>query len=348
MRGMNAYEVTGPAAPPTHVWHRCHGCGAQPIIGCRYECRTCAAGPDNDLCGPCYRRFQEGEIPHPSPTSVAACGAPRAHEFAAIDTAPAGAFDTWLGIPDREADPPDVPDLFVLRPEFTSGTDGYLGSYAFAATDPESGEPQLLTALHVLDELAKSKRVDTSARNAQYTGGELPRLVDGVRLYDVFAPNWMAAEVGVVPRMLTLPGARTGDDEPYSQRDIAVFAGHLPRACCPARLAPAAPRVGDPVWLVTAIRGRPERTVAAVVVESTADTLIYRFAPGTPERVLRFTSGSPLLDSLGQVVGINIGGGALGGRRLGHANHAGSIRQHLASHVRQTSHAHAHSPHPGR
>ena len=164
----------------------------------------------------------------------------------------------------------------------------------------------------------------------------------------MFAPNWMSAEVGVVPRMFILAGARTGDDEPYSQRDIAVFAGNLPRACRPARLAPAAPRAGDPVWLATSIRGRPERTVAAVVVESTADTLIYRFAQGTSERVLRFTSGAPLLDGLGQVVGINIGGGALGGRRLGHANHAGSIRQHLASRVRHKSHAHANSPHPGR
>ena len=64
----------------------------------------------------------------------------------------------------------------------------------------------------------------------------------------------------------------------------------------------------------------------AVVVERTETTLIFRFED--PSIEAPYSSGAPVLDRAGDVVGINVGGGWLDGERLGHAN---SRRQHSAS-----------------
>jgi len=49
-----------PSAPAIHGHVVCDGCGAHPIVGPRFKCKTC---PDFDLCGECYAR--KGEL-HPS------------------------------------------------------------------------------------------------------------------------------------------------------------------------------------------------------------------------------------------------------------------------------------------
>ena len=51
----------------------------------------------------------------------------------------------------------------------------------------------------------------------------------------------------------------------------------------------------------------------------------YRDASDHP----RFTSGAPLLNAAGEVVGINVGKGEIRGHTVGHANHVASLRRHL-------------------
>jgi hypothetical protein len=71
------------------------------------------------------------------------------------------------------------------------------------------------------------------------------------------------------------------------------------------------------------------RTIEAVVVEATSRTLIARFV--NPDETAPYSSGAPLLDAEGAVVGINVGAGRFGGQRFGHANHVGSVRRHLCA-----------------
>jgi hypothetical protein len=217
----------------------------------------------------------------------------------------------------------------VVRPEFRSGRESFFGSYGFVVVAADGGHPLMLTALHVMDELAKLKGINCSSDNAGYTGRELPHQVTSVRLYDPFAPNWVLAELGAAGDMLFLPDARICEEEPYSHRDIAAFRVDPSAPVRPIRLAVVPPVVGEPIWLAVNLgRGVRERAIQAVVVEMTERTLVFRF--GMPATTMPpYTSGAPLLNRTGEVVGINIGGGMLDEYRFGHGNHLASVRRHL-------------------
>jgi hypothetical protein len=167
----------------------------------------------------------------------------------------------------------------VVRPEFQSERESFFGSYAFVLAAEDGGQPLVITALHVLDELAKFRGIDCSDNNSSYTGRELPRYVTSVQLYDPFAPNWMLSQLGAAGNMLLLPHARICSNEPYSQHDIAAFRVAPPSIFQPARLATTRPTVGEPIWLAVNLgRGATERAGQAVVVESGDQTLVFRFS----------------------------------------------------------------------
>jgi hypothetical protein len=301
------------ASEQLHVWQRCHGCDAAPIVGVRFDCRSCPEGPDSSLCEHCYEKYRRGSLPHPRPASAFGHLALPTHDFQQHEGTSREAYAAWARVPDARCPPPAVPDRFVLRPEFRRGDVSAIGTYAFALDAPPCR--LVVTALHVLDELAAL---------AAGTPTTAARQVDHVELYDVFAPQWMFAHLGSVGDMLTLPLAATGDPEPYCQRDVAAFAASVHSPFVHVPLAPRSPQVGDPVWLATNPAAR-----AAVVVEASERALIFRFADSP--RLRRATSGAPLLDRHGHVAGINVGGGALDGRQFGHAVHAESLRKQLAS-----------------
>ena len=311
-----------------HIWNRCHNCGAAPIIGLCFTCQTCPAGADNDLCEACYRLLEQGRIVHPSPEAREARAG--RHAFRAIEGAERAHVLPWLAVPWSTAPALAIPDRFVVRPEFRSGRESFFGSYGFivAKNGAELLNPLMLTALHVLDELAKFRGIDCSEGNLAYTGHELTRQVTSVQLYDPFASNWMLAELGPAGDMLPLSGARIGGVEPYSQRDIAAFNVGAPASFHPLPLASAPPTVGELIWLaVNPGRGVRERAIQAIVVEITATTFVFRFS--AEAKIPPYTSGAPLLNRAGEVVGVNIGGGSLDGHKIGHGSHVTSVRHHL-------------------
>jgi Trypsin-like peptidase domain/Zinc finger, ZZ type len=309
-----------------HIWNRCHACGAAPIVGLRFTCQTCPTGADNDLCQACYGLFEQGQIEHPAPEAREAPAG--RHVFRAFEGIERAQVVPWLSVPWSVATAPRVPDRAVVRPEFRSGRESFFGSYAFVAVAEDGRPPLVLTALHVLDELAKFRGINCSDNNSGYSGRELPDQITNVRLYDPFAPNWMLAELGTAGDMLVLPQARICSIEPYSEGDIAAFRVVPPSSFRPLRLATVLPAVGDPIWLaVNPGRGARERTVQAVMVEITDETFVFRFAK--PVTFPPHTSGAPLLNRAGEVVAINVGGGTLDEHKLGHGAHVASVRRHL-------------------
>ncbi len=301
----------------------------QPIVGRRFECRSCPLGPGSSLCEQCHRGFLKGTVEHPTPDGSFVISNLVHHQFRSFEGQPAARSGSWSRVTakDRVA-PPSVPNGFVLRPEFRTGADSFFGSYAFLIADESKGAPVLLTSLHVMDELIKHHGVDCSPENDSYDGRALPRLVTTVVLYDVFAASWPLAKLGSASAMLILPDARVGDEEPRSDRDIAAFVASPGSNWSPRTLASRALRVADPVWLVVAPRpGSPERVVPAIVVEQNDETMIFRYSADRPPP--RNSSGAPLVDCLGEVVGINAGGGRVDGVYYGHATPAHSIRRHL-------------------
>jgi hypothetical protein len=294
----------------------------------RYDCQTCPAGPDAHLCEACHDAFRRGAVTHPAPHSPAAMS-PLA-DVPQVFVPRAGVnrdrFAAWLTAAAPRRRTPDLPRRFVVRPEFRGGVDSYLGSYACVVQRGSPADACLLSALHVMDELIKAAGVDCSLHAASYTGEELPRCVDRVYLYDVTAPRWMLADVGVARAMFVMPDARLGEEEPYCQSDLVAFRIESGASLTPAPLALTPPRVGDPIWLVAPAGTWPD-ACAAVVVESTPRAMVFRYLPD--QEVRRRSSGAPLVNERGEVVGITVGGGCLDGQRFGHAVHAGSIHRHL-------------------
>jgi len=311
-----------------HLWHHCHGCEAKPIVGKRFHCKNCPDGPDNDLCEPCYEKYLKGSVTHPPPDTPAALAGIMEHRFESHEGKPANRYESWLDVTHPDTPAPSVPDGFVVRPLFTSGMDSVIGGYAFAVRMDNSQKPILLTALHVMDEMIKQKGIDCSDANTGYTGRELPSVITEVGVYDVFAPNWMLEPLGSAGPMLVLPGARTHDEEPYSDRDIAAFRVQDIGQLNPVPLAQRVPRVGDPVWQVAQSVGKKgKKLFKAVVVEATDRSMVFKFE--NLEEELKYTSGSPYVNKEGEVVGISVGGGVFKEQKLGHANHVENIRRHL-------------------
>jgi hypothetical protein len=315
-----------PTSSLIHVWKKCHECDAEPIVGTRFECQTCPAGSDNDLCENCYQKFLDGKLRHPTLRSRGDFVNKERHTFLPCDGRTCEEYFPWLSIPADQRCAPSLTGRFVVRPEFRCGVKSYFGSYAFVAHCNSHAEPLVLTALHVMDELIKCEGVDCSPTNNSYSGEELPKLVSRVILYDVLADQWMFHEIGTARCMLALREARVGVEEPLSYRDIAAFKADPSPYISPCILATHPPCLGEPVWMVArAITGR-DSLVPAVVVRVTENMLVFRFSRvDVPPN----TSGAPLINGEGEVVGINVGGGMFESYRFGHANHAGSMRLHL-------------------
>lgn len=317
-----------------HIWHHCHNCEAAPIVGKRCHCETCPAGPDNDLCEKCYDLLQKGEIKHPAEESLGAAVEAKHHEFTIHEGKPGHLYEPWLQVPHPDIPDPKVPHPFVLRPIFCSGVDATMAGYAFVVNFKGDHPSVLLTALHVMDEMIKKKDIDCTDENENYTGKELPAVITEVNIYDVFANNWMMAPLGSAGPMLALPDARTDDEEPYSDRDIAAFWVKDPEGMQPASLAQQAPLVGDPIWLVARPNeGAGKNLLKAVVVEITDRSMVFKYE--LPGEKPKYTSGAPMVNKNGEVVGIIVGGGEFKGQSLGHANHVGNIRKHLSEAINQ-------------
>jgi hypothetical protein len=320
--------------PLVHLWNHCHNCNAEPIAGPRYHCQSCPDGPDNDLCEPCHRLFQQGKITHPAADSLIDSSGITDHQFTSYEGKPARLFRHLLEVKHPDTPAPSLTHPFVVRPIFTAGADSAFGSYAFVARPEKNGHPLLLTALHVMDQLIKQKGIDCTDENKNYSGKELPSIITEVNLFDLFAANWMMAPLGTAGPMLALPGSRTGDEEPYSDRDIAAFYLHPGDTgdIKPAPLARHSPSKGDALWLVARTLENPRpRLYKAVVVEITPRSMVFMYED--PAEKPKYCSGAPLVNKDGEVAGINVGGGCFDGQRLGHANHADNIRRHLEAQV---------------
>jgi hypothetical protein len=319
---------------PVHIWHHCHNCEDAPIVGKRYHCETCPAGPDNDLCEKCYDLLQKGEIKHPVEESLGAAVGTQDHEFTIHEGKPGHLYEPWLQVPHPNIPDPKIPHPFVVRPIFCSGADAAMAGYAFVVNFADGHPPVLLTGLHVMDEMIKKKGIDCTAENKDYTGIELPAVITEVNIYDVFADNWMKSPLGSAGIMMVLPNARIDDEEPYSDKDIAAFWIKAPGDLQPASLAQQAPSVGDPIWLVARPNeGAGKNLFKAVVVEITDRSMVFKYE--LPGEEPKYSSGAPMVNKDGEVVGIIVGGGEFKEQSLGHANHVGNIRKHLSESISQ-------------
>ena len=233
----------------------------------------------------------------------------------AIAAAPAAA-------PAPVAAAPEIAVGSVLRPAFTL-TDGntYEAGTAFAAD--LAGETVILTAHHLFGPVG--------GLPTQLGADELPGAVKRARFVDA----WTNQKVGMDTTPVRVPGAHAMAQD--AAGDLALFrlpasfdrisAGNqAPFHALP--LAAADPKLGDPVWLAAEVLGSTARLHEAKVVEIKPTFLFIEYA-GAPLD-LTATSGAPIVNAAGEVVGISLGGGLDNGKTIGAAGPVSSIRKNLS------------------
>jgi hypothetical protein len=127
--------------------------------------------------------------------------------------------------------------------------------------------------------------------------------------------------------LLAMPTAKTFDREGYAH-DLAAFAVADAGGAGVLELAAEPPKKGDPVWLAAEIGGSDARLHPAQVELVVDHGFMYSFAE---KLQLRATSGAPVVDARGHVVGINLAGGpAGGGKFVGAGGSVATMRAMLA------------------
>ena len=188
--------------------------------------------------------------------------------------------------------PPQAPQNAVLRPSFSTTTEGQIdGGTAFLARWSD-GRILLLTAQHLFGEALGLSR--------DHTGAELPDLVTGMTATSV---DDESVEVSS-GTLITIPDAVPLTTD--ITRDVAGFVVDGTAAAAVLDLAPAPPAPGARVWLLAEVSGSADRLFPATV-QDVAPEEYLQYVFDTPLD-LTATSGAPVLDAAGQVVGINVGG----------------------------------------
>jgi hypothetical protein len=228
-----------------------------------------------------------------------------------------GIFSTLLallGILDLTAAPtndfPKPPPHVVYKPTFMSGSDSFSGGTAFLCSIPGADRVFLLTAQHLFGPACGLDR--------QLTWKESPQAFPVVTALSITDPKRFVTSADAVP----IPGARALDDNGYDA-DVAAYRVQTEPKQPTLVMSADRPKVGDAVFLHGRQRGKDTLDLLrAVIRKSSATELEFVY----DEKVaLPGTSGAPVLNGAGDVVGINIGGDTEKGKTWGIAAPSQSI-----------------------
>lgn len=225
-----------------------------------------------------------------------------------------------LGAPAfAQAPVPRQAEASVCRPSFTVGDAQFVAGTAFLLRTQQ--QTLLVTAQHLFG--------PGGGLDADVPWSEVPSRVrmERCETYTRGGGVWSARAP------LAIENAHPGFDE-ADMRDLAAFpvageAGSLPAL----HLASAPPAIGEPVWLVAQTIGEPRSTALThrgVVMAVTDHVLAFVYDQPIS---ITATSGAPIVNARGEVVGVNYGGGqdAESGRYIGIATALRSVSAALSS-----------------
>lgn len=202
----------------------------------------------------------------------------------------------------------------LFRPQFIT-TDGIVvAGTAFSARSSGGGNVLVISALHLFG--------PAGGLPSDIPTQELPTRWTGMTLHDCLSetdpssgaevyPIW--DDVPITPIMIDrakpLPQVSAhGDVVACSVGDVD---GHQFK---PLPLSMRTPQAGERVWLLARVSGSSRLAHAATVEGVDDGWLMYRF---DNQIELRATSGAPVIDQNGRVVGVNAGGGDSNGDTIG-------------------------------
>ncbi len=232
-------------------------------------------------------------------------------------SAPAPEAKTPAATQQAVAAPPTLPEGAVVRPAFDTVAGRFSAGTAFFVTLPGQAQPIGLTAHHLFGPAGGLGR--------ELTGAELGRFVRSVSFTELDGGQEHASGP-----MLVLAAAGHAVEEGNWTPDLAAFRGTASLAPRALRLAEKNATVGEDVWLVAEVlggRSMGKRLHRARVAISKPELLGYQFEDTT--LTLRATSGAPVVNTRGEVVGINLAGGPEGDILWGNANPVENVRAQL-------------------
>lgn len=215
------------------------------------------------------------------------------------------------------ADPP-IPKDCLYKPTFLMLDDSWTAGTAFLVRLPGQQDLFLITANHLFGPDAGLK--------AQMPPDDIASLVTGVAalsMQDIHQAFWF-------PTFIKIADANSADNRIYS-KDIAVFKRPDIPELQVLDFASEMPKKGDKVWLFARQRGDDTPAlIPGVVEQADADKLTYIF--DSSDFRLAGTSGAPVLNEAGKVVGMNLAGGPLADKRYkGWANPVVSMKAEISA-----------------
>ena len=208
---------------------------------------------------------------------------------------------------------PKISDNLILHPTFATKI-GEFSAGTFFVLKVDGYEKLLaITALHIFG--------PRGGFDKQYQTSELKSLIQDVSLVDAYKQT---------PLKIKLSPIKINDamvDKKHAAGDIAAFLINTDNKLPYLKFSTESVPIGEEVWLVTSVdqgASATQKTHSGKILSVSKKEIRIKY--NNSKLNFSGTSGSPIINKRGEVIGINVGKNIENGELIGYANPAEEVR----------------------